>query len=153
AIFCPEEFEDADKQAECAGRTQIRSGWRPGASGEDFTEAARLLQRERREAGGVAAAPGLPINVRGRFDPAGAQRDDDIRRAGELTDRRRSADSVNNLAQESDNLTDTLVRPDVGPAPFEPSWTKRDDSELTQEEIEELQRQLDDAARQRGDPQ
>jgi len=58
AIFCPDEFTNEDKQQECAGRTEIRSGWRPGASGENWDEATRLLRQERR-GGGVGNAPPL----------------------------------------------------------------------------------------------
>ena len=139
AIFCPEQFENEDKQKECAGRTQILSGWRPGASGENWDEAIRLLKQERRE--GIRA--GTPESV---FGPAEARRIEDEIRARELRDFRRSADDVNNLPQTNDNLGDALGRPDIGPDEFQPSWTRRDDPTFDQDDIDRLERELDEAA-------
>ena len=116
AIFCPEEFQNEDKQQECAGRTEIRSGWRPGSSGEDWSEATRLLKQQRRE-GGVANGP-APAQV---VPPAVARRLEDERRARELSDFRRSAEDVNDLSRSGDTLDDTFVRPDIGPPGVEPS--------------------------------
>lgn len=48
AIYCPKQFKtNKDKAEECAGRTEIRSGWRPGKSGEDWSKAVELLKKER----------------------------------------------------------------------------------------------------------
>ena len=142
AIFCPEEFSDEDKQKECAGRTEIRSGWRPGASGESWDEAVRLLKRERRE-GGVGNTPAIVL------PPAVARRQEDIERGRELSDFRRSQDGVNNLPQESDNLGQALGRPDIGPEAFEPSWATREDPIFDQSDIDDLEEALEEAEKKK----
>ena len=139
AIFCPEEFINEDKQAECAGRTEIRSGWRPGSSGENWDEAIRLLKRERRE--GIRA--GSPQSI---FSPSVARRIEDEIRARELSDPRRSQDDINNQAQSANsNLDNALGRPDIGPAPFEPSWNRREDPIYDQGDIDRLEKELREA--------
>ena len=141
AIFCPEEFTDDNKIEECAGRPEIRSGWRPGDSGEDWARATELLQRSR-EAGRTGPDLDKVIGVEA------ARRFDDARRIRDLRDPARSQGGVNNLTDAGDDNIMRGVegdRPAIGPAPFEPGWTFRDDSELTQEEIEELRRQLEEA--------
>ena len=40
-------------------------------------------------------------------------------------------------------------RPGIGPQPFEPNWTFRNDGELTDEEIEELRKALEEAEAER----
>ena len=144
AIYCPEQFDNEDKQAECAGRTEIRSGWRPGSSGEDWTEAVRLLRQARRE-GRDGVDPAL------LFGPEIARRMEDELRAQDLEDFRRSADDINEPFQE-DNLTRGLGRPSgIEPPPFEPSWTKRDDPEFDQKDLEKLREALDEAERNKSE--
>lgn len=136
AIFCPEEFTDADKQEECAGRTEIRSGWRPGASGEDWSRATELLKGDRER--GVSGPTAGPV-VRTLRE----QRDYGEMEA--LQDFRRTQDSVNNLPDAGD---DNLMRgvegnrPGIGPRAFEPSWTLRENGEYTQEELDEIREQI-----------
>ncbi len=136
AIFCPEHFTDEEKQKECAGRPEIRSGWRPGASGEDWSRATELLKRDRDQ--GVAGPSAGPVYET-------LQRRRDFERVEELRDFRRSQDDVNNLPDAGDDNIMRGVegnRPNVGPAPFEPSWTLRENGELSQKEIEELKKQI-----------
>lgn len=139
AIYCPDQFTDAEKIAECAGRPEIRSGWRPGTSGEDWTRARELLNRDR--------ASG---NTSPTYGPAAdsvlIQRGN--RQVEELRDFRRSQDNVNRLPDSTD---DNLMRgvegnrPGIGPEPFEPNWTLRELPEgMSQEDIEELRRQLEE---------
>ena len=142
AIFCPEEFDNEDKQKECAGRREIRSGWRPGDSGENFDEAARLLRQRREEGVAGPATRTLP--------PAVARRLEDERRARELSDFRRSADDINDLPQTTDALGDALGRPDIGPDAVEPSWTRREDPIFDQDDIEELEKALREAEEKRN---
>lgn len=140
AIFCPEHFSDEDKQKECAGRTEIRSGWRPGASGEDWSRATELLKRDReRGITGPTAGPAFET----RRDAI------DYGQVEALRDFRRGDPGLNNLPDAGD---DNLMRgvegnrPNIGPAPFEPSWTLRDLPEgMTQKELDELERQLREA--------
>lgn len=145
AIFCPEQFEDKDKAAECAGRREIRSGWRPGDSGEDWTRAAALLKRERQTG---LTGPDLDKVV----GPASARRIQDQRRIEDLRDFRRNVDGADAIAEGAD---DNLMRgvegdrPDIGPSTPQPSWTLRDDGELTEEEIEKLKKELEDAEKKK----
>lgn len=139
AIFCPEQFDNDDKIAECAGRTEIRSGWRPGASGEDWSEAARLLRRGR-EAGTGAPDSALILG------PGEARRRQDARAVESLRDPRRSMDGLNDQAGESvSNSQGQLGRPAIGPAPFEPSWTLRDDPNVSRRDLRRLERELEEA--------
>ncbi len=140
AIFCPEQFTNEDKQKECAGRTEILSGWRPGASGEDWSRATELLKRDRdRGVSGPAMGPVFESN-RERIDYG---------RVEALRDFRRTQGDVNNLPDAGD---DNLMRgvegnrPAIGPGAFEPSWTLRETPEgLSQKDIDELRRQIEEA--------
>lgn len=140
AIFCPEQFSDADKQAECSGRTQIRSGWRPGASGEDWSRARELLQRDRER--GITGPTHGPVveTLRNRTDYGDAEA---------LRDFRRADPGISNLPDAGDDNLNRGVegnRPAIGPREFEPSWTLRDLPEgLSQKDIDELKRQLREA--------
>jgi hypothetical protein len=141
AIFCPEEFADADKAAECAGRTEIRSGWRPGASGEDWSEAVRLLKQDR-AAGRTGTDPSAIYGPRA----GGAIKDAEAVR--ELKDFRRSVDAINDPAgANSGNLNDTFGRPDIGPGEYDPSWTLKEDPELRAKDVRKLERELEEAER------
>jgi hypothetical protein len=140
AILCPEQFTNEDKQAECAGRRQIRSGWRPGASGEDWSRATELLKRDReRGISGPTAGPAFET----RRDAI------DYGQVESLRDFRRNDAGVNNLPDAGDDNLNRGVegnRPAIGPKEFEPSWTLRDLPEgMTQKELEELERQLREA--------
>lgn len=138
AIFCPEEFADKDKAAECAGRTEIRSGWRPGASGEDFSKAAAILKQRRQE---------------GDFS------DDDVRYGSELAraanDRARQDDIEDFRRGQADDLAKTGIasdpasatRPDLVPPGAEPSWTRRDDPLVDGKDVEKLRKELEEAER------
>ena len=44
AIFCEEQFSNKEKIAECAGRVQILSGWRPDDSFRDYSRAVALIR-------------------------------------------------------------------------------------------------------------
>jgi hypothetical protein len=139
AIFCPEEFSDEDKAKECAGRRELRSGWRPGDSGEDWSRATELLKGSR---------------SRGEFGPSRGpvadriRRQRDLQRVDDLNDFRRSVDDVNNLPDAGD---DNLMRgvegnrPDIGPPAFEPGWTRRDKNELSEKELEAFRKALEEA--------
>lgn len=138
AIYCPEQFIDPDKAAECAGRVEIRSGWTPGSSGEDWSEAIRLLRADR--ADGTKGGGGGLATVVG---PDAAQRIEDEERIKDLTDFRRAGvdASMDPVGSISDDVN-------VGAAPIEPGWTLRDDSELTQKELEKLEKALEKAERE-----
>ena len=80
--------------------------------------------------------------------PATARQLEADRLQRDLEDLRRPGGDVNGLADGAD---DNLMRgvegnrPGIGPKPFEPSWTLPDDDGLTQKEIDELKRQLEEA--------
>ena len=145
AIFCPEEFRNnPDKIEECAGRTEIRSGWRPGASGEDFSKAARLL-RKNRETGFTGQ------NAGGQFSPEETRRFLEAQRRRALQDPRRSAGAINDLGttfgEQGNNAASN--RPNIGPRPVEPSWTLREDPNLSAKDLERLRRDLEKAESER----
>ena len=137
AIFCPEEFSNEDKAAECAGRREILSGWRPGQGTEDFTRAEQLLRRAR-----TAGQTGPDLDkVVGTIS---SRRIRDADQINSLNDFRRGVGETGNVANSfSDNLAGDS--PNVGPPPLEPTWTFREDGELTQKEIEELEEALREA--------
>ena len=141
AIFCPEEFENEDKAAECAGRTEIRSGWRPGASGEDFSKAAAIL-RQKREEGDFSGD-----DVRYGTDLARAA--NERARAADIEDfRRGQAEDLNKTGIASDPAA--ANRPDLTPAGAEPSWTRRDDPLVNEKDVEKLRRELEEAERRKN---
>lgn len=143
AIFCPEEFKDKDKAAECAGRTEIRSGWRPGVGREDWSEAIRLLKRDR-AAGRAGTDPSAILGPKA----GGAIKDAEA--IGELKDFRRSVDAINDPAGgNSGNLNETFGRPDIGPPDYDPSWTLKEDPTVRQKDLKRLERDLEEAARAR----
>jgi hypothetical protein len=143
AIFCDQQFKNKDKAAECAGRTDIRSGWLPGASGENWGEAARLLKNDR-------AAGKVGVDPSAIYGAGVGRRLEDERRAGELRDPRRSMDSLNDPAgAAAGNLTDTLGQPNVGPAPFEPSWTLPEDPQVSQKDLKKLEKELEEAEKKK----
>ena len=135
AIFCPDEFEDKEKAAECAGRPEIRSGWRPGGSGEDFSRAVELLRQQRERGGYSAGAYGSPEQ----------RQAEDMRRQQDLADFRKSQDSLNALGAQSNDPA-ARSRPDIGPGAVEPSWTRRNDPLVDQKDVDRLKRELDEAA-------
>lgn len=141
AIFCPEEFTDKDKAAECAGRTEIRSGWRPGASGEDFSKAAAIL-RSKREDGDFSGD-----DVRYGTDLARAA--NDRARQNDIEDfRRGQSEDLNSAGLASDPAA--ANRPDLTPPGAEPSWTRRDDPLVNEGDVEKLRKDLEDAERRRN---
>ena len=145
AIFCPEEFEDADKVAECAGRRELLSGWRPGDSGENWGRATELLggARDRGEFG-----PDDQYLVGKREAERLA---DENRFGGVVSPQPNASDAPASVNGAEDNVLRGVEgnRPNIGPAPFEPSWGARDGSDLSQREIDELQKQLEEAERNR----
>ena len=156
AILCPEEFTDEEKQKECAGRPEIRSGWRPGASGEDFSRAARLLRGDRAQGGsgaggGLRGAPAGGLPTERVFGPDVARRleREERERLGEQA-RQGVGGEQDDLAGQADALGNALSRPDVGTGEAVPSWARRDDAPLDRSEIEDLEEALDDAARAQG---
>jgi len=138
AIFCPEEFKDKDKAAECAGRTEIRSGWRPGASGEDFSKAASILKQQREQ---------------GDFSDDSVRYGTDLARAA--NQRARQADIEDFRKGQAEDLGKTGIasdpaaglRPDLAPAAPEPGWTRRDDPLVNKKDVEKLRRDLEEAER------
>lgn len=137
AIFCPDEFEDKEKAAECAGRTEIRSGWRPGASGEDFSKAAAILRQKREQ---------------GDFSGDDVRYGTDLARAA--NERARQDDIEDFRRGQADDLGKTGLAPepagtavDFGTSGAEPSWTRRDDPLVDQKDVEKLRRDLEDAER------
>lgn len=149
AIFCPEEFTNKDKAAECAGRTDIRSGWRPGASGEDWSEAVRLLKqaRQRGEGGADPAATFTPEVARS------LQRDyrdrDGASRPAILGGPAASTDGFggveNKVAPSNDNLERGLSRPSIGTAEPLSADQRRDQAPVSNRDIKKLERALDEA--------
>lgn len=134
AIFCPDEFDDREKIAECAGRPEIRSGWRPGDSGEDWSQAARVL-KENQTAG--RAGPDLDKVI----GPRAARRIEDQERARDLYEPTRG---VQDLSDPVGSIgADVGIGSGAGP---EPSWTLREDGLLTEDEIEDLREELEAAA-------
>ncbi len=145
AIFCPEEFQDnQEKVQECAGRPEIRSGWRPGDSGENFDRAIQLLRTNRTR--GFAGD-----NVGGQFSGEAARRAVELQRRQQLEDFRRSQSGVNDLGTDAANANDPSRAdlPNVGPEGFEPSWTQRDDPNLSPSDLEEIRRDLERSDRAR----
>lgn len=137
AIFCPEEFTDKEKAAECAGRTEIRSGWRPGASGEDFSKAASILRQKREQ---------------GDFSGDDVRYGTDLARAA--NDRARLEDIEDFRRGQADDLSKAGVAPEpagtavnIGSSGAEPSWTRRDDPLVDKKDVEKLRRELEEAER------
>lgn len=145
-IFCPEEFSDADKAAECAGRTEIRSGWRPGTSGERWDEAIRLLKKDK--AGGDFDGQGGAAV----FGPEIARRLEQRRREEALEDFRRADPTISDPDFEG-SLAPAGGRPDLVPAPPEPTWSRPNDPDLTQKDLDRLKRELEEAERAKQSPQ
>lgn len=141
AIFCPDEFKDKEKIAECAGRPEIRSGWRPGSSGEDFSKAAAVLKAKRKH--------GDFSNDETTFGPEIARQLERRRRVEDLEDARKSqSDVIGAHAGASDPAAGT--RPDFGGADAEPGWTRRDDPLVDQKDIEKLRKELEEAERRKS---
>ena len=140
AIFCPEEFTNEDKAAECAGRREIRSGWRPGASGENWDEAIRLLKQQQAE--GVFNDPNTVT-----FGPEIAREADRRRRQEDLENFGQSQDDLNNLPDNQNNGV-PVGRPNVGPPEFTPSWTLREDPDISQRDLDKLENDLEEAAQE-----
>ncbi len=141
AIFCPEEFDDENKAAECAGRRQILSGWKPGDSGEDYSGAVELLQQAREQG---KTGPELDKLV----SPAGARRIQDQRIIDSLRNPGDDDDVAGAISQGGDDNILRGVegnRPDIGPSTPQPGWATREDGELTQKEIDELEEALREA--------
>lgn len=139
AIFCPEEFKDKEKAAECAGRTEIRSGWRPGASGEDFSKAASILRQKREE---------------GDFSDDNVRYGTDLARAA--NQRARDADIEDFRKDQAGDLGKTGLAPEpagtavnIGSTGAEPSWTRRDDPLVDKKDVEKLRRELEEAERRK----
>lgn len=140
AIYCPEEFTDKEKAAECAGRPEIRSGWRPGSTGEDFSKAAAVLKNRNRH--GDFSGDNVT------FGPEIARQIEQRKRMEDLQDFRKGQDLGNaGLAPEPAGA----ARPDLIPGVAEPSWTKRDDPLVDRKDVEKLKKELDEAAK-RADP-
>ncbi|MEM6413642.1 MAG: hypothetical protein AAF720_03195 [Pseudomonadota bacterium] len=141
AIFCPEEFRNnPEKAKECAGRPEIRSGWRPGASGENFSEAVRLLKADRASGGSGGG------NI-ATFGPEIARKFEQQRQDAKVQDFRRGDDAFNNQARSTDANDGGVSgnRPDFGNSGPEPSWALRDDPVLSQDDLEKLRKDLDEA--------
>ncbi|MBY0420657.1 MAG: hypothetical protein K2Q06_00030, partial [Parvularculaceae bacterium] len=144
AIFCPKEFKNKDKAAECAGRTEIRSGWRPGASREDFSKAVRLL-KEQRAQGKTGADPSVTFTpgVARRLDQEYRDRDAAGRVIGPAT---RPSDGFRDLGSPTpasgDNLDAGIDRSQTAPKEFTPPNQRRDRAPLSEAEQRRLREQL-----------
>lgn len=141
AIYCPEEFKDKEKIAECAGRPEIRSGWRPGSSGEDFSKAAAVL-KDRNKHGDFS-------NDAVTFGPEIARQIQQRRKIEDLEDFRKKQD-LDNAGVASDPAAGT--RPQLVPEISQPSWTKHEDPLVDQKDIEKLRKELE-AAQEQKTPQ
>lgn len=139
AIYCPEEFKDKEKIAECAGRPEIRSGWRPGSSGEDFSKAAAVL-KDRKKHGDFS-------DDAVTFGPEIARQIEQRRRIEDLEDFRKRQD-LGNAGIASDPAVGT--RPDLLPPTAEPSWTRREDPLVDQKEVEKLRKELEEAEKKKS---
>ncbi|MEK7266047.1 MAG: hypothetical protein AAB227_08110 [Pseudomonadota bacterium] len=139
AIYCPEEFKDKEKIAECAGRPEIRSGWRPGSSGEDFSKAAAVL-KDRKQHGDFS-------NDAVTFGPEIARQIEQRRRTEDLEDFRKKQD-LGNAGIASDPAAGT--RPDLAPPIDDPSWTRRDDPLVNQKDVEKLRKELEEAEKKKS---
>jgi len=146
AIFCQEQFTNPDKVAECAGRVQILSGWRPGDSGEDYSRAVAYLRQARAKSGGVGG-PELDKII----GPRQARILKSFERAVDLT--------VNNGVALGDigDVTAGSVSEDIdltpgplGPRPLrnDPIFSNRDvrNVDRTLRELERAKREIEDAA-------
>ncbi|OFX04554.1 MAG: hypothetical protein A3E78_04400 [Alphaproteobacteria bacterium RIFCSPHIGHO2_12_FULL_63_12] len=139
AIYCPEEFTDKEKIAECAGRPEIRSGWRPGSSGEDFSKAAAALKNRNKHGDFSDDAV--------TFGPEIARQIEQRRRVEDLEDFRKSQD-LGNAGIAPDPASGT--RPDLTPPVADPSWTRRDDPLVDQKDVEKLKRELEEAEKKKS---
>jgi hypothetical protein len=147
AIFCPEEFKNKDKAAECAGRTDIRSGWKPGASGEDWSEAVKLLKQARqRGEGGADPSVTFTPDVARRMQRDYQNKDS---APSVLGGQRPSTDGfggVENKTQSSDdNYERGLGRPAIGPAEPLSADQRRDRAPVSGRQIKQLEKALDEA--------
>lgn len=140
AIYCPDEFKDKEKIAECAGRPEIRSGWRPGSSGEDFSKAAAVL-KDRNKHGDFS-------NDATTFGPEIARQIEQRRKIEDLEDFRRNQDGIENAGIAPDLATGT--RPNIGPDAINPSWTRRDDPLVDQKDVEKLRKELEEAEKKKS---
>lgn len=141
AIYCPEEFTDKEKIAECAGRPEIRSGWRPGASGEDFSKAAAVL-KDRRKHGDFS-------NDSVTFGPELARQAEERRKIEDLEDFRKDQ-NLGKAGIATDPAAGT--RPDLVPDAPDPSWTRRDDPLVDKGDVEKLRKELDEAEKSKSIP-
>ncbi len=167
AIFCKEQFENPDKIAECAGRVQILSGWRPGDSGEDYSKAVEYLREAQRR--GQGTSPQFR-NTLGEIvdDPLFGPVDETVLQAFRRRVRARQAENGNRARADQTSrrsLTD-LADPsagsihseengiDIGPGPVgrrpveRPSRTIRDVERFQrrEREIEERLKERDKAS-------
>lgn len=147
AIFCPKEFKNKDKAAECAGRTDIRSGWRPGASGEDWSEAVRLLKQARQRGQG-GTDPSVTFSPEVARDMQRDYRNKDAA-PSVLGGQRPSTDAFggieNKTATSSDNVERGFGRPNIGPADPLTADQRRDRAPVSSGEIKKLEKALDEA--------
>ena len=154
AIFCDDVFTNDDKIQECAGRGDIRSGWR--RTSEDWSGITASLRR-----GGVNVPGGSPYAGPGRggdlgenetyyepvdqgliIGPKLARKLENERKFRDLQDERAGVMLVTDPLEDSLSNTGGGV-PNYIQDQWEPSWTLRDDPVLDQATIEELERQRD----------
>jgi hypothetical protein len=141
AIYCPKEFKDAEKIAECAGRPEIRSGWRPGASGEDFSKAAAIL-KDRRKHGDFSGDATT-------FGPEIARQLEERRRLEELEDVRKSQKDIHDLGVKGGDPA-AGTRPDFGRDGPESGWTRREDPLVDRKDVEKLREELEEAEKKKS---
>lgn len=141
AIDCTKQFTDKEKIAECAGRPEIRSGWRPGASGEDFSKAAAVLKDRRRH--------GDFSNDDVTFGPTLARQAEERRRLEDLEDPRTSQKDVHDLGLGGNDPA-AGTRPDLTAPGPEPGWTRRDDPLVDRKDVEKLRKELEEAEKEKA---
>lgn len=152
ALQCYEIFSDPDKAAECAGRTEIRSGWT--AEGTDWSGIVSSLRQ-----GGIDAKEGQPLygpaqaslprgndftsnfGERGYLGPKVADDLHDIERFQAMKDPR---STISEMQSPVDNQFSNLG--DGGTVPlflerWEPSWVLKDDPYVDQKLIDEMIRE------------
>lgn len=152
AIYCPKQFrKNKDKAEECAGRTEIRSGWKPGASGEDWSRAVDLLKQARRR-GQSGAEPGVTFapGAQRRLDEDFRNRDAPTRVIGGQSPAKSGMGGVEAPAPApGDNLDAGIDRSQSAPKDFAPPDQRRDRAPLSDAELKKLREQMEKAEKER----
>ncbi len=146
AIYCPEVFDNEDKIQECAGRPEIRSGWRPGQ--EDWTEVVQSLAR-----GGLTTTSNPITGPAGErhyapnspHAPLTTEQAIIGRKAAEnLKDARKNVDvrnaSVGIQEQTHADMGEGAEVPNFITDTWEPSWTRNDEPYMDKDVLKEIEK-------------